>query len=122
MVLFLLATVWPPAMGVLQYLLFRRVAGLSPRAAARMAGFWWMVAAVPQLLIDAVSGNWLPSACAVVNAGIGAWLWWRNRRRRDRAPRTYGAKSRARVAALARKAKQAARPSPVLRPVLGGAR
>jgi len=63
---------------------------------------------------------------AAMNAAVAVFvmwdLWRRHRRRRDRAPRTYGAKSRARVAALARKAREAFRPRPVLRPVPGGAR
>ena len=64
-------------------------------------------------------GTWLSLACAVINA-IGAWFWW-NRRKRRRAPRTLGAKSRARIAAMVTRMRQ--RPSrPALRPVPGGAR
>jgi hypothetical protein len=54
-------------------------------------------------------------------AAIAAWLLWR-RRKRKRALRELGAKSRARLAALVRKARESAKPRPVLRPVPGGAR
>jgi hypothetical protein len=47
--------------------------------------------------------------------------WWRKRKRRKRSPKAMGAKSRALLAALVRKAREAARPRPVLRPLPGGA-
>jgi hypothetical protein len=53
--------------------------------------------------------------CAVLNA---IW-WWRSRKRRKRrsALAALGAKSRALIAGLVRKARETARPRPVLRPV-----
>jgi hypothetical protein len=71
-------------------------------------------------ITDAVAGSWRPAA---LNGGLAlllAWDLWRRRRNRKRAPRAYGAKSRARLAALARKAREATRPRPVLRPAPGG--
>lgn len=83
--------------------------------------------------------SWLPAAIggggvALLTHGIAyatgagasalaaiAYWWWKRRKRRDRAPRAYGAKSRALIAALVRKAREAAKPRPVLRPVPGGA-
>ena len=60
---------------------------------------------------------------AAVNAAVACAaafaLWW-FRRRGERAPRFYGAKSWARVTALARKAREAARPRPVRRPAPQG--
>jgi len=75
-------------------------------------------AAVSAAQGDAVS-TWLSLTFAVINA-LGAWFWW-NRRKRRRAPRTLGAKSRARIAAMVTRLRE--RPSrPALRPVHGGAR
>lgn len=56
-------------------------------------------------------------------AALFAWAWWRKRKRkrRKRSPKALGAKSRALIAALVRRAREAARPRPVLRPQPGGA-
>jgi membrane protein implicated in regulation of membrane protease activity len=65
------------------------------------------------------AGTWINLICAVLNA-LAAWSWWRRRKRR-RAPRALGAKSRARIAAMVTRMRE--RPArPVLRPVPGGAR
>lgn len=75
-------------------------------AAALMAGVWWL------------------AAFYGVFAALAAWGWWddRRKRRRKHAARSLGYKARARIASLARKAREAARPRRVLRPVPGGAR
>ena len=52
---------------------------------------------------------------------VAVW-WYRRRKRKDPAARQFGAKSRARIAALVERAREAAKPGPVLRPVPGGAR
>jgi hypothetical protein len=70
----------------------------------------------------AISGAWNWAGLDAANALLAVILWWLSRRKRKRALRTLGAKSRALVAALARKAREAAKPRPVLRPVPGGAR
>lgn len=61
---------------------------------------------------------------AIIGGGLNvlaaAAAWWWRRKRRKRAPRAYGAKSRARVAALVMKTREAGRPRRVLRPVPGG--
>jgi hypothetical protein len=72
-------------------------------------------------VVLAFAGQWPENAIGVVQVAIGAWLWRRGRRGRKRAPRAYGAKSRALVAALVTKAREAAKPRPVLRPVPGRA-
>ena len=54
-----------------------------------------------------------------LNGACALWClidWWRDRRKRKRALRALGAKSRALLAALARKAREVAQPRPVLRP------
>jgi hypothetical protein len=65
---------------------------------------------------------WPWGALLAAGAVIVAWRLWRRRKRRGRAPRSYGAKSRALLATLARKAREAAKPRPALQPVPGGAR
>ena len=77
----------------------------------------WTGSAVYGTCYLATHGQWLWALAAGANAGLAIFLWWRRGRRRKRAPRAYGAKSRALVAALARKAREAAIPRPVLRPV-----
>jgi hypothetical protein len=59
--------------------------------------------------------------CTASNA-FWFWWWWNRPRKRKRAGALAGAKSRARIAALVRKARQAATPRPVLRPVPEGQR
>jgi hypothetical protein len=72
---------------------------------------------------DIAAGYWGWVPVMAASALINAWNCWRhwNRRKRRRAPRALGAKSRARIAALVRKARETARPRRVLRPVPGGA-
>jgi len=51
---------------------------------------------------DTSGRQWLWFLLAAANAGVAVVLWWMSRRRRrKRAPRAYGAKSRALVAACA---------------------
>ena len=81
-------------------------------------------------LMAAADVLWLAAALlehdwpwAVLNAALLAFCLWmrnRNRRNRRRARDMYGAKSRALLAAVVRKAREAAQPRPVLVP--GGAR
>src|SRR6266851_2375234 len=66
---------------------------------------------------SAVAGDLRWAVLLTPSAAWYAWLWWRNRRRRDRAPRSYGQKSRDRLAALIARYRKAARPRPLLRPV-----
>ena len=49
-------------------------------------------------------------------AVICAWLWYRNRRKRH-VLRALGAKSKARIGAMARKVREAGQPHPAPRPV-----
>ncbi|HXJ24450.1 MAG TPA: hypothetical protein VNH17_02060 [Streptosporangiaceae bacterium] len=83
--------------------------------------FGWLCGCLGGAIGFASGGGWPWMAADLANAGLAAVLWWLSRRRRKRAPRAYGAKSRALVEALVRRAREAARPRPVLRPVPGGA-
>jgi hypothetical protein len=82
----------------------------------------WIGAAVGGGVTWAIQGQWLWAAIDMANVGVAVVLWWLSRRRRKRAPRAYGAKSRALVAALVRKARENARPRPVPRLGPAGAR
>ncbi len=82
----------------------------------------WCSGAGGFLLATLITRNWIGVTCGGASLAVAAtaWLWWH--RRRDRAPRAYGAKSRARIAALAAKAREVLRLRPVLRPVPQGSR
>lgn len=110
----LTALAWPP----LWEFLVRRVL----RWADLGFGSSWVLAAFWTGFSDVSGDQWIAAAIAGANLVIGVWLWWHNRRRRDRAPRAYGAKARVRIAALVAKVREAAKPRPVLRPAPGGAR
>lgn len=84
------------------------------RGRRRLSLWLYLAGGVTGAASDLATGAWLLLAGNVVIAVAAAWMLWRGRRRK-RAPRAYGAKSRTRVAALARKAREAARPRPVRR-------
>ena len=91
-------------------------------------GLWWFgaitVVCMAITAVYAAQRNWHDVVWFAVLTALNAWNWWdcRRKKRRKRAPRAYGAKSRALIAALTAKARAAAKPRPVLRPVPGGAR
>lgn len=69
----------------------------------------------------AVQGYWASAAIMTV-AGILALMgWWQRRKRRKRAPRAFGYKSRALIAAIVATLRERSQPRPVLRPQPGGA-
>lgn len=68
-----------------------------------------------------VDGWWAVAGGFWVFAVVCAVIWWSTRRkRRDRARKAAGAKSRALVAALVKRAREVSRPRPVVRPVPQG--
>jgi hypothetical protein len=86
---------------------------------------WWMTATanVMGAIWRAAEGLWVSVGLYAVFAAICAWMALRERRRRKRRGRlaAIGAKSKARIAAMAARMRE--RPArPVLRPVHGGAR
>lgn len=103
----------PPVIG---YMLSRTLPHARPRFY-----FLWSTSALGGML-----GSLLPPLALVQSASNGAslllavFLWWLSRRRRKRAPKAMGAKARALIAAMVRKARESAKPRPVLRPVPGG--
>jgi membrane protein implicated in regulation of membrane protease activity len=69
----------------------------------------------------ALYGSRILAAVFAVLAVLAAWLWWRGDRRKRKGAALIGAKSRALRDAIVRRAREAARPRPVLRPAPGGA-
>ena len=82
----------------------------------------WAFGAIATTVAYVAGSEWLPAIICGANAVLAIALWWWNRRRRKRSPKLAGAKSRARLAAIVRKSREASKPRPVLRPVPGGAR
>lgn len=61
------------------------------------------------------SPSWAAGSAVSLVAALIFW-WWR-RRKGKRSPKAMGAKSRALIAAMVKRAREAARPRPVLRPL-----
>ena len=114
----ILDVVWPPVSGLL-YALMRSRYGGDFRGRTYVM---WGYAAAWDIGIGLIAALWLPVIVSAANLILAAWLYWRHGRRKDRAPRAYGAKSRALLAAIVRRAREAAKPRPVLRPVPQGIR
>lgn len=68
-----------------------------------------------------LDGDWFVVITNAATAVIWLWLWDHTRRNGKRAVKSLGAKSRAIRDAIVRKAREAAQPRPVLRPVRGAA-
>lgn len=116
------AVTWPPAFSAIM-VAWDLHRGRGRDYALRWLPLSWLIAAVV-VGGDGVAGHdWLVVFIALAQAGIGLWLWWRNRRKdRKRALAALGYKALVAKAALVRKAREAAKPRPVLRPVPGGVR
>jgi hypothetical protein len=80
----------------------------------------WAACAAGALLGNVLASGWGAASGAGLSLTIALAFWW-FRRRRKRAPRSYGAKSRALIAALVRRMRETATPRPVHRPVPQGA-
>ena len=81
----------------------------------------WVTSAIFGCTGLAAQGDWVFSGIAAANAIFAAYLWWRYRnKQRKRAPRAYGAKSRALIGKLIRKTRETAKPRPVLHPAPQG--
>lgn len=112
------ALLWPPVWALLcLWLLTGRRCSLDPVA-------WpWACAAAGGLIDDLAGRWWLAGAVNLCQVAIAVLIWWYRRRRdRRKALAALGAKSRALRDALVRRAREAARPRPVLQPAPGGAR
>lgn len=109
--------VWPPMCALIVLSLFRLLR-LPWRSRLDPIAWPWLCGAIGNVIGAA---SWpLVTVCAV-QAGIALAIWWWRKRRRDRAPKFAGAKSRARIAALVATLRESLRPRPILRPQPGGA-
>lgn len=82
----------------------------------------WVLGSGLQFALWGAFGYWAYASGAGLSAAIALVIWYRKRRGRKRAGSVLGAKSRALIAALVSRAREAGTPRPVLRPVPGGAR
>jgi hypothetical protein len=100
------------------------IAGVfSRRSNEGLPGFClrWAGTAGVTMIIWAAVHLWFFALADLINVAVAIAAWWLSRRRRRRrVPREYGVKSRALVAALIRRAREAAVPRRVLRPVPEG--
>lgn len=106
--------------------------GLDRLIALRFPGWTWYrwnglgreltFSAIGAAAALAIGRDWAGVIAAGVMAIVGAVIWWHRQKKRRRAAAVLGAKSKALREALVRRARQAARPRPVLRPAPGGAR
>ena len=110
-----------PFIGAGVFFAIRSLVFRDPEAGHHADGAFAIVS-VLAAVYNMLEGEPLVAGLFAVSAVWLAWEWWRKRKRkrRDPAARTLGAKSKARLAALVAKARGAARPRPVLRPVPGG--
>lgn len=107
---FFLATAWPP-LGAALWCGTCRTLGLR----MTFYGGWVSIAAVV-MFCALFAGQWLWAGVAAADALIAAILWWLSRRRKRRAPKLAGAKSKAILAAVVRTMRERSRPRPVFRP------
>lgn len=115
----LFAAAWPPAWGGVTYWLWR-----DPLWAFQWATSGAGMALLFGFLSLAIPGSslWAGADVGALNYVLGVFLWWFNRRRRDKARAWLGQKWRSLLAALVRTMHERSRSRPVLRPVPGGAR
>ena len=81
----------------------------------------WMSSAIGGAIGWALSGSWGLVALDAANALLAVFLWWLSRRRKRRAPRAYGVKTKLLIAAMVARMREALKPRPALRPAPGGA-
>jgi hypothetical protein len=76
----------------------------------------WLGGAFGNVLAGFAESDWFLVAAGSVSLVVALAIWWWRRSKRKRAAALLGAKSRALVAALVQRAREAARPRPVLQP------
>jgi membrane protease YdiL (CAAX protease family) len=76
----------------------------------------WLGGAGGNVLAGFAESDWFLVAAGSVSALVATAIWWWRRKDRKRAAKALGYKARALVAALVQRAREAARPRPVLQP------
>ena len=114
-----IAAVWPP-LGAALWIAALRSLRTTAGALANLYLYWVSAAAVV-VICALFAGLWLWAGVATANGAVAVFLWWLSRRKRKRAPKLAGAKSKAILAALVKTMRESLKPRPVLRPVPGGA-
>jgi hypothetical protein len=117
--LLMLDIVWPPLCALFCRAL-TRLLRIPPGRLDPLA--WpWLCGALGGVFVGACLVQWVLVAACTAHVGIAlAIWWWRRRKDRKRAPRAFGYKGRALLAALVASLRESLRPRPVLRPQPGG--
>jgi hypothetical protein len=113
---------WPPLWGVALARILRAAGALGSSTFRNMIFRTWAICGIIMGVWDLCITYWLDGSVALVSGLVGAFLWWWRKRKRRNAAALIGHKSRALRDALVRRAREVAKPGPVLRPVPGGAR
>ena len=117
----IIGAAWPPLWGYLWACIWRLFPGGAPDF-ARMAVRCWLVTGASCTLIWLLADVLFDAAGGGIATLAALLIWWWRRKDRKPALKSAGAKSRARLAAIVKRAKDASRGArPVLRPVHGGA-
>ena len=110
--------------GAFAYLLWRFLSA-GPRARVRGLRITALTGAAltaVNVFYGVPTGFWWPAVASGLITVAALIALWHSRRKRRKVMQLLGAKSRAARDALVRRARESARPSPVLRPSLGGTR
>jgi hypothetical protein len=113
------AIIWPPVWAPGWMWATRRLLGGRP-----LGGYWgsWLTASVTTLAEQALAGDLPAALVGIASTVFAVIMWWLSRRRKRRAPKLAGAKSKALLAAIVARMRETLKPRPILRPVPGGAR
>jgi membrane protein implicated in regulation of membrane protease activity len=117
----LLTVVAPPAINWAWNTLFGLVLG-PYRDKLGAILFGWIGVTAIVLPVDAINQPWPWAVGDGLSLAIALAIWWYRRRKRRKIAAIVSERGRIIRAALVRAMRKAARPSPVLRPALGGAR
>jgi hypothetical protein len=82
----------------------------------------WLCSATGGTVVSLLQHEWWPAAGYAISGAVGIAVWWWRRKKRRPVAKLIGAKSRQIRDAIVRRAREAARPRPVLSPAPGGVR
>jgi hypothetical protein len=113
--------VWPPLWGAAYARILRALGALGSSTFRNAIFRTWAICGIVMGVTYFCFTMWMDGGTALGSGLVGAFLWWWRKRKRRNVLAMLGAKSRALRDALVKRARQATRPSPVLRPSLRGA-